>query len=122
MSLIKTLLHDSPNAPKPQPKGRKSTEERPERLTGRHFPVLITPAPGAKRKRPSRDCGECNVSKKRRTGYKRKKKTSYWCPECNKPLCVLDCFKAYHTLANYRAHLLPGNTGSSTESDSNPEE
>ena len=69
------------------------------------------------RRRPCRDCRACNPPKNHRDGHKRKQ-TSYWCADCKKPLCVPECFRVYHTFQNYKAHLLPGQTGNNTQSDS----
>ena len=32
------------------------------------------------------------------------KRTSYWCEECRKPLCVVPCFKIYHTERDFKKH------------------
>ena len=41
-------------------------------------------------------------------------KTSFWCEDCGKPLCITPCFQIYHTkldfkkeAANFRVHALP---------------
>ena len=106
-SLCEALILEAPNAPKPSASaGRRLTGERPHRLTERHFPESIPPKPGMKRQRPCRDCVACNPSKKNRQGFKRKQ-TSYWCPDCKKPLCMPDCFRVYHTVLNYKPVLRP---------------
>ena len=67
-------------------------QERPGRLTERHFPSLITN--GRRRK-----CHICsNTRKKPRNNNQ---KTYYECVECNVGLCVSPCFKEYHTLMHF---------------------
>ena len=105
ISLCKALLAEAPDAPKPKPCGRRHSNEKPTRLSERHFPAEIPAALGAKSKRPCRDCGACNVEKKKREGSKRRQ-TSFWCPECEVPLCVPKCFHAYHTLQDYKSCLM----------------
>lgn len=41
------------------------------------------------------------------------KKTSFWCEDCGKPLCITPCFQIYHTkldfkkeATNFRLHAL----------------
>ncbi len=65
------------------------------RLRERHFPENIPAALGAKRKKPSRVCFVCNKLNKLGKGEKRW--TSYWCPDCSKPLCPHNCFRKFHT-------------------------
>ena len=31
-------------------------------------------------------------------------RTSYWREECRKPLCVVSCFKIYHTERDFKKH------------------
>ncbi|XP_060553598.1 piggyBac transposable element-derived protein 4-like [Ruditapes philippinarum] len=106
-ALCESLLLEAPNAPKPSIfAGRRSTGEKPLRLTERHFPELIPAKPGTKKAQPSRDCSACNPPKKQRQGYKRKQ-TRFWCSECEKVLCVPNCFRVYHTLVHYKRVLQP---------------
>jgi len=117
VSVVKALLQVAEEAPRPQTeKGRKSVGEKPTRLLDRHFPDYIPAKEGAKRLRPLRDCFACNPKKSKRENCKRKQ-TSFWCPECSVALCVPDCFRAYHTLQNYRAVLLPANENSTSDSE-----
>ncbi|KAK3784705.1 hypothetical protein RRG08_032160 [Elysia crispata] len=68
------------------------------RLTARHFPKLIEPKAGAKRKNPQRDCAVCTQPEKR-------KQSRYECPCCNVGLHVDPCFRLYHTKKDFkRAH------------------
>ena len=32
------------------------------------------------------------------------KRTSFWCEDFKKPLCITPCFKIYHTEKNYKKH------------------
>ena len=34
------------------------------------------------------------------------KRTSYWCEDCHKALCVVPCFKIYHTQIDYMQKVL----------------
>lgn len=116
IALARSLIEEAPDAPKPnKSRGRKHTGDKAARLTERHFPENIPAKPGAKRLKPCRDCYACNPKKTARQGFKRKQ-TSFWCPDCEKVLCVPDCFRVYHSMQNYRAVLLPG-AGSDSDSD-----
>lgn len=106
-----TACHVPAKRPK---KGRRSDKDNESRLNERHFPALIPVAEGAKRKHASRRCVACNknTGKRRVPGVPdRRKETSYWCPDCQKPLCVDSCFRRYHTLVHYM------NDSSSSDSD-----
>jgi len=86
--------------------GRKrSLENNNKRLTEKPFPELIPTQPDAKVRNPTRKCVVCNmnVGKRVTPGVNSKRKeTRYWCANCEKPLCVVDCFKRYHTLVQYK--------------------
>lgn len=64
----------------------------PLRLTGRHFINKIPTEEGNKQK--VRRCAVCSKNKVR-------KETSYYCKDCNAPLCVIPCFEIYHSKRNY---------------------
>lgn len=67
-----------------------------QRLSGRHFP---THNPSTKGKQHgSRKCHVCSKNKFR---IGKAKETRYQCDTCKVPLCVVPCFKIYHTLKNY---------------------
>ena len=71
------------------------------RLCERHFPSCIPKGEGKKRERPSRCCSVCSYI----PGYLyKKKRTSYWCEDCRKPLCVVPCFKIYHTEMDFKKY------------------
>ena len=61
--------------------------ENPIRLTGLHFPKYTS------EKKLQRHCQMCKINKTR-------KRTVYECDVCEVPLCVVPCFKNYHTIEN----------------------
>ena len=80
-ALIRALIEESADAPTPH-RGRGKKGEPLRRLTERHFPAFNSAKPGAKRKRPLRDCKVCNPTKQMREGFKRKQ-TAYCCSVCD---------------------------------------
>jgi len=72
--------------------GRAPTRDSPLRLTARHFPPLIPQT--SQSKEPQKKCGVC-------TSHNVRSDTRYMCVDCNVPLCIVDCFKDYHTKKNY---------------------
>ncbi|KAK9680994.1 DDE Tnp 1-like zinc-ribbon [Popillia japonica] len=67
------------------------------RLTERHFPDFV---PSTEKKSVRyRRCAVC--SQKRVRGKKIRKETRYWCSECKVALCVVSCFKRYHTKLDF---------------------
>ena len=56
---------------------------------------------GRKREKPSRCCCICS---KIPGEILKGKRTSYWCKDCRNPLCVVPCFKIYHTQTDYKIH------------------
>lgn len=77
--------------------GRPSSVPTPLRLSARHFPDFIPPT--EKKTNPTRQCFICAL--KRNEENKRiRKETRYMCRDCDVPLCVIPCFKIYHTVAN----------------------
>lgn len=68
-------------------RGRESLEQPQDRFVKRHFPDYL-PC-NEKGKRMERRCTVC-------TANKTKKKTSYYCPDCNVGLCPAPCFRIYH--------------------------
>ena len=72
--------------------------DAPTRLTDRHFPSLIPPT--ASSEAPLRECRVCGASK--RDGKRIRKQTRYMCATCGAvALCLVPCFKRYHTLTHY---------------------
>jgi len=72
-------------------KGRPSVTEKPDRLTGRHFPAQYTDP----KHRP-----ECVVCSDRT--IKKRVQTRFYCRNCGKPMCATDCFMLYHTQKFFR--------------------
>lgn len=81
------------------------------RLVERHFPKRIQRNP-EKKSIPTPVCRGCNFTRSQmaRLGYEPRslprKTTTYWCDSCEVPLCITPCFEAYHTIDEYRPHLL----------------
>lgn len=73
------------------------TVDNPLRLSGRHFPTLVTQtaAQGARTQRRCHVCANTKLQKRKRKDVK------YMCEECNVPLCVVPCFQEYHTKKKY---------------------
>ncbi|XP_021941441.1 piggyBac transposable element-derived protein 4-like [Zootermopsis nevadensis] len=80
-----------PGVPRPS-SGRPSLDPPPKRLSERHFQERI-PATGKKAK-PQKRCVVCRKRGKR-------KDTVYWCGECEVGLCMVGCFKDFHTKLNF---------------------
>ena len=72
--------------------GRPPARPPSLRLTARHFPALIPQT--TQLEQPRRRCVVCSSHDLRRV-------TQYMCPDCDAPLCIVDCFKDYHTKTNY---------------------
>ncbi len=72
--------------------GRPSARPSPIRLTARNFPSLIPQT--SQLEQPRRQCVVCSSHNLRRV-------TQYMCSDCNVSLCIVDCFKDYHTKTNY---------------------
>ena len=66
-----------------------------------HFPTFIPKGDDRKRQRPSRCCFVCGKIPRE---ILKRKRTSYWCEDCCKALCVVPCFKIYHTQKDYKLH------------------
>lgn len=79
----------------PTKSGRRcSAVVNPERLIGRHFIDYCPPT--AKKSNPTRMCLVC-CSKVGQSGKKVRKETRYCCLDCKVGLCLVPCFKIYHT-------------------------
>ena len=93
--------------------GLASTSNIHTRLVERHFPSFI-PQSNAKRKKHSRACKACDFIQENlcwsdlRGVEQNKKLTSYWCSDCQNPLCMEPWFGAFHTNANYKHALVEG--------------
>ena len=78
------------------------------RLVERHFPKKIPVRQG---KVQGIMCKACNFPKHdlMKMGHPEariSRKTSYWCEECETPLCITPCFEIYHTCQDYRNETL----------------
>ena len=84
--------------------GRNYTaEHNAQRLNEQHFITNIPGGEGRKRKRPMRSCFVCS----KLPGLNCKpKRTSFWCKDCGKVLCITPCFKIYHTENDFKLHAL----------------
>jgi hypothetical protein len=76
----------------PATRGCPSKSPKP-RLLGRCFPDTVLET---LKKKPTRRSVVCWVNGKR-------KESSYWCSNCEKALCVVPCFKVYHTDKNLKS-------------------
>ena len=84
--------------------GRNHTaEHNAQRLNERHFITNIPGGEGKKKKRPTRSCFVCSKLPSLNCKLKR---TSFWCEDCGKPLCITPCFKIYHTEIDFKLHAL----------------
>lgn len=80
---------------------RHEADHLEKRLSERHFPTNIPAAEGRKRKRPSRPCFVCNVLPEVEIRLP-VKRTSFWCSDCGKPICISPCFELYHTVKDFK--------------------
>ena len=75
-----------------------------QRLTDRHFPSFIPPT--ERKEKPSRRCIVCCVptGQRRQRGVPapRRHETRYMCDSCGVALCVVPCFRLYHTYTDYK--------------------
>jgi len=93
--LVEQILAEHKPSVLPARSGRRcSTVVNPERLIGRHFIDYCPPT--AKKQNASRMCVVC-CSKVGESGKKVRKETRYCCPDCDVGLCLVPCFKLYHT-------------------------
>lgn len=96
---------------RPPQKGSRNVDTS-GRFLGHHYPEQLPPDASVKRSNPVKLCQACNFSKTelaKEPGapkFLKRKNTSFFCRECSKSLCVTPCFKAYHTMTNYRQYLL----------------
>lgn len=93
LKLVKELLAKY-KISKPRSTSRKAPDtDSPLRLTERHFISQFSKDQGTN-KQPRKRCVVCSKKNIR-------KETTYCCPSCDVPLCVIPCFKNYHTLVAY---------------------
>jgi hypothetical protein len=77
--------------------GRPPALPHPRRLTERHFPEMIEAT--EKKAHHSKQCYMC-ARKRDARGKKIRKETRYQCVQCNVSLCVIPCFRNFHTNVN----------------------
>ncbi|XP_072159136.1 piggyBac transposable element-derived protein 4-like [Bemisia tabaci] len=95
LNLIEQLIEEHKVA-NLTPKGGRKSSEMPTRLIDRHFPSQIPPNP--KKQAPTRVCHVCSNS----LLHPRKRKESrIECSDCGVALCMVPCFKEYHTLKKF---------------------
>lgn len=109
-NIVKYLIAEglkSNNIPLPPKMSKKLgrhdySDHNQKRLTEKHFP---SPIPKANRgqKTPSRKCIVCNGLGDTEVPLAAKR-SSYWCPDCEKVMCVHPCFEFYHTRGDYKKH------------------
>ena len=81
---------------------RNTEEEEKKHLTERHFITNVPAGEGRKRKKPTRCCFVCSKMEGLGGVHLKEKRTSFWCEDCRKPLCITPCFKIYHTEVDYK--------------------
>ncbi|XP_067003538.2 uncharacterized protein [Anabrus simplex] len=69
------------------------------RIQQKHFPDRVPISLG--KKKAQRRCIVCSEKEKYRTGKAGRKDTSFQCSDCDVGLCIIPCFKIYHTVAHY---------------------
>ena len=78
--------------------GKYHVDDHNERkLSERHFLKNIPAGERRKRQKQLRRCFVCS----KLSGCK-KNRTSFWCEECHKPLCISNCCEIFHTELNYK--------------------
>lgn len=96
LALITSIVETyHPNVARPSKAvGRPTDAFTPLRFTGKHYPILI-PSTG-KKVHSQKRCVLCSRLTDA-TGKKVRRDTRYMCDICEVPLCVVGCFKVYHT-------------------------
>ena len=87
-------------------KGRPSLEDTPLRLSARHFPDIV---PATEKKKNAARLFVICSRRKNESGKKIRKESRYFCKECDIGLCVVPCFKIYHTKYMYNYTVLVNN-------------
>ena len=84
------IASNAPDMPVPSTSGGRPARihAKPSRLLGRHFPDYCPPSKN--REKPIRNCAQCRKNNKR-------KGSSYWCKDCEVALCVVPCFRDWHS-------------------------
>lgn len=95
LALIEAILTRYLDPSKKTKRGRPSDVLDAVRLKERHFASYIPPS--ETKAAPTIKCFIC-CRKRGENGKKLRKETRFWCRSCNKPLCVIPCFKIFHTV------------------------
>ena len=89
LRLVEKLIMQYGSSSSSGGKGRAARlTTKPTRLLGRHFPDYCPPTKN--KQKPLRSCAQCRKDGKR-------KESSYWCKDCEVGLCVVTCFRDWHT-------------------------
>lgn len=72
--------------------GRKSKDPVPLSLSARHFPEAIPTTESKGKPRWA-----CHVCRWTAVGQQWRKDTTWWCRDCDVPLCLPDCFRNFHS-------------------------
>ena len=89
---VNRLVEENHRESHPRTTGRPSSTDTPLRLHALHYLVWIPPT--ANKEKPTRRCHAC-YSHNIRT------ETPYMCQQCGKALCIVPCFRIFHTVVNY---------------------
>uniref|UniRef100_A0A1B6L795 PiggyBac transposable element-derived protein 4 C-terminal zinc-finger domain-containing protein n=1 Tax=Graphocephala atropunctata TaxID=36148 RepID=A0A1B6L795_9HEMI len=87
----------------PRPVAAPSGDKHPLRLTVRHFTRPLPTPEGQARKAQKR----CYVCYNTTTREKKRKDTTFHCPDCNVALCIYPCFQEFHTKKIGKTHVNP---------------
>ena len=85
-------------------RGHRMSTPTALRLKERHFPSQF------ENKSHKPNCAVCSIlpsqCKKKGKGECKQKQSTYFCSDCpgEPPLCIVDCFKVYHTQKNYKKY------------------
>ena len=91
LKLMAALLESSA-LPAYRRRGRPRSLDSPARLLERHFPIFLPPTEA--KEKPQRRCAVCSSK-----GIQ--KETRCQCETCSVSLCVVPCFKDYHTKSDF---------------------
>lgn len=97
MAIIEGLVDGYEQTSKPF---RRPVNNPSSRLTSRHF-VSLNPKMIGGGRRSNPDCEVCSDRAVKRH------QTSYFCRDCDKPMCAYPCFMRYHTMQNYKIDCTP---------------
>ena len=93
LELVKSIITSS-TLPNYSSRGRPHSGPTPLRLQGRHFPEKIQPPSNTNNECYKKRCIVCHQRQIR-------KETTYQCDACEISLCIIPCFKEYHTKTHY---------------------